>query len=180
MTDENNKQTSLRHPPEFIYDVDIEEFYESRLKDKTKKQSTGRYEVPLYVKNVYKEIYDAFPDSCPPLFLIDKIIKVFWREVEKELIEEQSVKIFGFGQFVLKKKTVTKTGRDQYYIKFKLSRHFLSRIREYFGTMTESEQKARDKQKDFMKQVWESRMKTKLNSKIYKPIAPESMENKQS
>jgi len=172
MTNENEKKPTLKSPPAFIYDVDLDEFYESRLKEKTgkagRKQSTGRYEVPEYVKNVYAAILEAYPDTCPPLFLIDKIIKAFWREIERELIEEETIKIFGFGQFILTKKISSRTNQEQYYIKFKISRHFISRIREHFGTLTESERNSREKQKEFMKKVWESRMKTKLTPKIFR------------
>lgn len=174
----SEKKIKKSNLPSIIYDVDLDEFYEEKInKSKTKstkRYSTGRYELPEYVRNVHEDIKNSYPDICPPVFLIDKILKSFWREIENQLKEEKDIKIFGFGTFKANKKISYKTQAEQYYIKFKISRHFISRIREHFGTMTQAEQITREKQKAFMQQVWEARMKTKALT-----VQKELMENKQ-
>lgn len=147
--------------PSFTYDTELDEFYEEKL-TVSRAKSTGRYELPEYVKNVHATLEENYPDSVPTIYMVDKIIKTFWREVEAELLEKESVPIFGFGIFKRINKISGITGREQNYFKFKLSRHFINRMRETLGTLTDADKLAREKQKLFMQSVWEHRMKSKL------------------
>lgn len=122
----------------------------------SKRENKGRYETPAYVKAIQARFEENFPDNTPKEFIIDHCLKYFWQHVEDQLRQEIPLDVFAFGKFTCQGK-VSKMGNFQYYPRFKFSRHFLLRVREFKGTLTASEQREVEAKRAFMEKVWEGR-----------------------
>lgn len=117
----------------------------------------GRYGLQPYVSAIKSKFENRFPDNVPSNLAIDYTIKFFWKYIEEELLKEGIVSIFSVGKFHLKGMVSTRTGKFQYYPKFKFSRHYTLKLREAKGTLTEAEQREIDKKREFMGAIWDKR-----------------------
>lgn len=119
-------------------------------------KSLGRFGSPDYVTAIMHLFNDQYPDNLPTEFQITTTLRYFWAFVEAQLKEEKEVSIYSIGKFRVRAKA-TRTGTTQYYPSFKFSNHFTLRVRDYKGTLTESELRQLKEKKAFMKAVWEKR-----------------------
>ncbi|MGL5923799.1 hypothetical protein [Chroococcidiopsis sp.] len=123
----------------------------------SKRRTVGRYGISEYVVPIQAKFMEKFPDSVPDQFIVDHVVKYFLEYIKEELFKGNIVSLFAFGKFSTRKRIDFETGREQYYLKLKFSKHFLMKLRELKGTNTDAEKRAIDKKRGFIQTVWEFR-----------------------
>lgn len=101
-------------------------------------------------------LYEEYPDIEVPQFIIEAILLGFIDYIKAGLTAGQILTITSLGKFFTRKKE-NKYGNEQYYIKFRPSKHLVMGLREAKGTLTDYEKRAIREKEVFVQHAWNSK-----------------------
>lgn len=101
-------------------------------------------------------LFDEYPDVSVPEYLIESIFLGVLDFIKAGLEAEEDITIPSLGKFHTKKKE-SRFGKEQYYVKFKASRHLVLNLRQVKGTLTEAEHRDIAKKREFVQNMWEKK-----------------------
>lgn len=99
-------------------------------------------------------MFEQYPNLFLDDYVIEAIVNAYIDYIKHNLFQENEVSIISLGKFWVKKKLLD-NGKDQYYPKFKASRHLILNLRQAKDSLTPAEVRSLEEKEKFIREVWE-------------------------